>query len=100
MELTTQGAVLIGAAAVGLSILLIILVGKRKDSGYNPNAKDTDGDGIVQEGTKWERPEATVKIVPAKKKAPAKKTSTAKKAPAKKAPAKKAPAKKAAPKKK
>ncbi len=99
MELTTQGAVLVGAVAVGLSILLIILVGKRKDSGYNPNAKDNDGDGIVQEGTKWERPEGTVKIVP-KKKAPAKKTSTAKKAPAKKAPAKKAPAKKAAPKKK
>lgn len=99
LELTTQGAVLVGAVAVGLSILLIILVGKRKDSGYNPNAKDNDGDGIVQEGTKWERPEGTVKIVP-KKKAPAKKTSTAKKAPAKKAPAKKAPAKKAAPKKK
>lgn len=99
MELTTQGAVLVGAAAVGLSILLIILVGKRKDSGYNPKAKDSDGDGIVQEGTKWERPAATVKVVPAKK-APAKKTSTAKKAPAKKAPAKKAPAKKAAPKKK
>jgi hypothetical protein len=24
--------------------------------GYNPNARDGDGDGIVQEGTKWERP--------------------------------------------
>jgi hypothetical protein len=24
--------------------------------GYNPNAIDGDGDGIVQEGTKWERP--------------------------------------------
>lgn len=23
--------------------------------GYNPDAKDGDGDGIVQEGTKWER---------------------------------------------
>jgi hypothetical protein len=24
--------------------------------GYNPNAIDRDGDGIVQEGTPWERP--------------------------------------------
>jgi hypothetical protein len=24
--------------------------------GYNPNAIDADGDGIVQEGTIWERP--------------------------------------------
>lgn len=24
-------------------------------SGYNPNARDGDGDGIIQEGTKWER---------------------------------------------
>jgi len=24
--------------------------------GYNPDAKDGDEDGIVQEGTKWERP--------------------------------------------
>ena len=24
--------------------------------GYNPNARDGDGDGIVQEGTDWERP--------------------------------------------
>ncbi len=24
--------------------------------GYNPDARDGDGDGIVQEGTEWERP--------------------------------------------
>ena len=23
--------------------------------GFNPNAKDNDKDGLVQEGTKWER---------------------------------------------
>jgi hypothetical protein len=28
---------------------------KKIQDGYNPNAKDGDGDGIVQEGTKWER---------------------------------------------
>jgi hypothetical protein len=100
LTLTAEQAVLIAAAAVGLSILLIILAGKRKEGGYNPRAIDRDGDGIVQEGTKWERPAGTVKIVPKatpKKKAPAKKTSTAT---TKKPAAKKTPAKKAAPKKK
>ena len=27
-----------------------------KDAEYNPNAIDADGDGIVQEGTEFERP--------------------------------------------
>jgi hypothetical protein len=27
-----------------------------KDSGYNPNAEDGDGDGVVQDGTEFERP--------------------------------------------
>jgi hypothetical protein len=27
--------------------------------GYNPDARDGDGDGIVQEGTPWERPAGT-----------------------------------------
>lgn len=90
--------------AVALALVIAVLIGfvvvaKRQESGYNPNAKDNDGDGLVQEGTIWERPEATVKIVP-KKKAPAKKAATAKKAPAKKAPAKKTTAKKTAAKKK
>jgi hypothetical protein len=25
-------------------------------SGYNPDARDGDGDGLVQDGTEWERP--------------------------------------------
>jgi len=95
MDLVT---VKIAIIAVLRAVFTIVIVGKRKESGYKANAKDTDKDGIVQEGTIWERPAATVKIIPAKKKAPAKK------APAKKAAtattAKKAPAKKAAPKKK
>ena len=28
---------------------------KKIADGFNPNAKDGDNDGIVQEGTKWER---------------------------------------------
>jgi hypothetical protein len=42
--------------------------------GYKANAVDRDGDGIVQEGTKSERP-AAKKKAPAKK-APAKKKTT------------------------
>jgi hypothetical protein len=42
--------------------------------GYRANAVDRDGDGIVQEGTKSERP-AAKKKAPAKK-APAKKKTT------------------------
>ena len=31
------------------------LLNKKIANGYSPNAKDGDKDGIVQEGTKWER---------------------------------------------
>ncbi len=31
--------------------------------GYNPNAKDGDNDGVVQEGTPFERPATTTKTV-------------------------------------
>jgi hypothetical protein len=31
------------------------ILDKKIQDGYNPNAKDGDGDGIVQERTKWER---------------------------------------------
>lgn len=31
------------------------ILNKKISQGYNPNARDGDGDGIVQEGTKWER---------------------------------------------
>lgn len=43
--------------AIAISIITIrenILEKKIKD-GFKPNAKDGDGGGIVQEGTKWER---------------------------------------------
>jgi hypothetical protein len=38
--------------------ILISLVSIREDmisKGYNPNARDGDKDGLVQEGTRWER---------------------------------------------
>lgn len=54
--------------------------------GYNPDALDGDGDGWIQEGTKWERPttleakkKAVKKKAAAKKAAPVKKKTTKKK---------------------
>jgi len=61
--------------------------------GFDYNAVDRDGDGLVQEGTRFERKVTVVKKT-------AKKPAAKKKAPAKKSPVKKtAPAKKTAPKK-
>lgn len=89
---------ILGALAVAIAIIAVKEDARRKKEleGFNLFAIDRDNDGLVQEGTKWERP---VKKAPkkkaAKKKAPAKKA--AKKA-VKKAPKK--AAKKAAVKKK
>jgi len=61
--------------------------------GFDYNAVDRDGDGLVQEGTRFERKVTVVKKT-------AKKPAAKKKSPAKKSPVKKtAPAKKTAPKK-
>ena len=35
------------------NFMILVIV---KDSEYNPDAVDGDGDGIVQEGTEFERP--------------------------------------------
>lgn len=31
------------------------ILNKKISQGYNPNARDGDKDGLVQEGTRWER---------------------------------------------
>jgi len=36
-------------------ISIISLRQERINNGYKPNAKDGDKDGLVQDGTKWER---------------------------------------------
>jgi hypothetical protein len=43
--------------AVAISIVTIRedRLQKKIADGFNPNAKDGDGDGLVQERTKWER---------------------------------------------
>ena len=45
------------AMALGISWIAIKedRLQKKIDDGFNPNAKDGDKDGLVQEGTKWER---------------------------------------------
>ena len=60
--------------------------------GFNYNAVDRDGDGLVQEGTPFERKVTVVKK--AAKKSPAKKKAPAKKSPAKKTVKKSTPKKK------
>ena len=45
--------------ALALIISIITIkedrLNKKIAEGFNPNAKDNDKDGLVQEGTKWER---------------------------------------------
>jgi hypothetical protein len=46
-------------AGMALVISIITIkedrLNKKISEGFNPNAKDGDKDGLVQEGTKWER---------------------------------------------
>ena len=46
-------------AAMALAVSIITIkedrLNKKIANGFNPNAKDGDKDGLVQEGTKWER---------------------------------------------
>lgn len=43
--------------ALGISAIAIKedRLEKKIAQGYNPNSVDRDGDGLIQEGTKWER---------------------------------------------
>jgi hypothetical protein len=43
--------------ALAISVITIKedILDKKIAQGFNPNAVDRDKDGIVQEGTKWER---------------------------------------------
>lgn len=45
------------AMAIGISWIAIKedRLDKKIADGFKPNAKDGDNDGIIQEGTKWER---------------------------------------------
>lgn len=88
--------------AVGLGVTLFAIADDKRfklqekiNDGYNPFALDGDDDGLVQEGTKWERPVKKAAKKPAKKavKKAVKKTAAPK--PKKKAVKKKAAKKRA-----
>lgn len=46
---------------LGLAVCISIIAiqedrhDKKIADGYNPDARDGDGDGLIQDGTKWER---------------------------------------------
>jgi hypothetical protein len=40
---------------MAIAISVIAIQEDRVQKGFKANAKDGDGDGLVQEGTKWER---------------------------------------------
>ena len=47
------------AETVAVEIIIdcvVVDLDATEESGFNPDAKDGDGDGIVQDGTKFERP--------------------------------------------
>lgn len=94
--------ILIILALVAVSITVIAIKEdarqKKELEGFNLFAIDRDNDGLVQEGTKWERPvkKAAKKKAAPKKKAPAKKKAAPKKKAAKKSAKKKPIAKKKA----
>lgn len=41
--------------AMALAISWIAIKEDRLQKGFKANAKDGDGDGLIQDGTKWER---------------------------------------------
>ena len=43
------------ALVISIMVIKEDRLNKKIAEGFNPNAKDGDGDGLVQEGTKWER---------------------------------------------
>jgi hypothetical protein len=41
--------------ALAVVISWVTIKEDRLQKGFKPNAKDGDGDGLIQDGTKWER---------------------------------------------
>lgn len=57
-----------GAIVDHLDTIVEAIVGRDQKSGYKPNAKDGDGDGLVQDGTAHERPAKETRIIQASEK--------------------------------
>ena len=48
-------SVLLVYLGMAVAIGLVAIQQDREQKGFKSNAKDGDGDGLVQDGTKWER---------------------------------------------
>lgn len=57
-----------GAIVDHLDTIADAIVGRDQKSGYKPNAKDGDGDGLVQDGTKYERSAKETRVIGASEK--------------------------------
>lgn len=51
-----------------LDVIVDAVVGLESKGAYKPDAKDGDGDGLVQDGTAYERPAKETRVIEAKNK--------------------------------
>lgn len=52
-----------GAIVDHLDTIVDAVVGRDQKSAYKPDAVDGDGDGLVQDGTKYERPAKETRVI-------------------------------------
>ena len=53
---------------LAIAISAVAIYEDKLSKGYKPDARDGDGDGIIQEGTRWERSIKSAEVSPKKKK--------------------------------
>lgn len=52
-----------GAIVDHIDTIVDAVVGRNEKSAYKPDAIDGDGDGLVQDGTKYERPAKETRVI-------------------------------------
>ena len=52
-----------GAIVDHIDTIVDAVVGRNEKSAYKPDATDGDGDGLVQDGTKYERPAKETRVI-------------------------------------
>ena len=57
-----------GPLADYIDVIVDAVVGLNDKGAYKPDARDGDGDGLVQDGTAYERPAKETRVVEAKNK--------------------------------
>jgi len=66
--LSALGNPVAGPLADYIDVIVDAVVGLNDKGAYNPHARDGDGDGLVQDGTAYERPAKETRVVEAKNK--------------------------------